>query len=34
MEGVIDPASVFGEKLGSRRSDLFGRISTVNVAGR
>ena len=30
MQGVIGPASVFGEKRGSRKSDLMGTISTMN----
>jgi hypothetical protein len=30
MEDVIDPVSVFGEKLGSRKSDLIGTISTMD----
>jgi hypothetical protein len=30
MEGVIGPVSVFGEKRGSRKSDLIGTISTMN----
>jgi hypothetical protein len=31
MEGVIGPVSVFGEKRGSGKSDIFEKISTVNI---